>query len=248
MKRIKEIYAKSLRLRKVLAGIDGYIKKDLDIQTTTFGDKYAAWTIVPDLLDEDSIVYSFGVGDNISFDLALINHIDLTVYAFDPTPKSIDWIATQKLPKQFVLNPIGLADYDGKAKFHPPVNPSHISATMLEREETINESYKVEVRTLDTIMKELGHNYLNILKMDIEGMEYGVIENMKKFNLKPAQLLIEFHHRFKGVGAKKTIKAIKTLRSMGYLVFHVSETGEEISLIQKELIDQIPVVEVNEKQ
>lgn len=248
MRKIKELYAKSLRLRKVLAGIDSYIKKDLDIQTTTYGDKNAAWTIVPDLLDEDSIVYSFGVGDNISFDLALINHVDLMIYAFDPTPKSLDWIATQKLPKQFVLNPIGLADYNGKAKFHPPANPDHISATMLEREETVDESYKVEVRTLDAIMKELNHNFINLLKMDIEGMEYGVIENMKENNLRPAQLLIEFHHRFKGVGAKKTIKAIKTLRKMGYLVFHVSETGEEISLIQKDLVDKMPVREVEENK
>jgi len=237
MIKINELYAKFLRLRKVLKGIDSYIKQDITLPVLTLGNQGTSWTLYLDLLNENSIVYSFGVGDDISFDLALINKLDLQIFAFDPTPKSIDWISTQKLPKQFILHPIGLANYDGKAKFHPPQNPNHISATMLERHETNNQAYKVEVNSLKTIMQQLGHRYLDLLKMDIEGMEYDVIENMKAMNILPTQVLIEFHHRFKNVGVKKTVLAVETMHKMGYLVFHISKTGEEIGFIRK---DKLP--------
>jgi len=240
MSKLKNLFAKLLRLRKVLFGIDKYIKQDVTLPTRTFGNPSANWTLVTDLLNEASVVYSFGVGDDISFDLSVINHVDLQIYAFDPTPKSIEWISTQNLPKQFILNPIGLANYNGKAKFHPPQNPNHISATILDRNETKDEAYKVEVRTLKSIMQELGHKHIDLLKMDIEGAEYDVIENIKEEGIKPSQVLIEFHHRFKNVGAKKTVDAVNTLRKSGYKVFHVSKTGEEIAFIREELIDKVP--------
>jgi FkbM family methyltransferase len=233
---IKELFAKSLRIKKVIKGVDKYIKKDVSIEVCRYGNNHAAWTFYNDLLDENSIVYSFGVGDDISFDLALINNYDLNVQAFDPTPRSIDWINAQKLPKEFVFHPVGLADFDGKAKFNPPENPEHISATMLSRPETSNLSYKVEVRSLKSIMAELGHKQINLLKMDIEGAEYQVIEHMRSKNIKPDQVLVGFHHHFKNVGVKKTVNAVKQLRQMGYLVFFISETGEDISFIKKELI------------
>ncbi len=233
---IKELFAKFLRLRKVLKGMDKYIKPDITIPVTTFGNSGTSWTLNAELLNENSIVYCFGVGDNISFDLDLINKFDLQIFAFDPTPKSLDWISTQKLPKQFVIHPIGLANYDGKAKFHPPKNPNHISATMLDRSETRDQAYKVEVKTIKSIMQQLGHRHLDLLKMDIEGMEYEVIEDMKEKNILPTQVLIEFHHRFKGVGIEKTIKAVEIMRGMGYFVFHISQTGEEIAFIRKDML------------
>ncbi len=234
----KELFAKFLRLRKVIKGLDSYIKPDVTLPIASFGNSGTSWSLYADILDEKSIVYSFGVGDDISFDLGLINRFDLQIFAFDPTPKSIDWISTQKLPKQFVIHPIGLANYDGKAKFHPPKNPNHISATMLDRSETRDQAYKVEVKTIKSIMQQLGHRYVDLLKMDIEGMEYEVIVDMKEKNILPTQVLIEFHHRFKGVGIDKTIKAVENMREMGYLVFHISQTGEEIAFIRKDKLPQ----------
>ncbi len=234
---IKELFAKLLRLRKVLKGIDRYIKKDIDIPVDSFGNENASWTFYPEVLNEKSIVYSFGVGDDISFDLCLINKFDVQIYAFDPTPKSVDWLASQNITRQFVFHPIGLADFEGKAKFNPPKNPDHISATMVSRPETQDMAYKVEVKTLKKIMQELGHRHIDLLKMDIEGAEYQVIDDMQSKNIKPGQILIEFHHRFKNIGAKKTLNAVKQLRNMGYLVFYISKTGEEISFIQADLIN-----------
>jgi len=224
------------RILKVIRGKDIFIKKNVTLATETFGNKGVAWTIYSKDIDENSIVYSFGVGYDISFDLALINKFDLKLFAFDPTPKSVEWINNQKLPKQFVLKNIGLADYDGKAKFNPPENPEHVSATMLDRPKTKDDAYKVDVKTLISITNELQHKHIDILKIDIEGIEYRVIDNIITTNILPSQILIEFHHRFKNIGIQHTKKAVNKLREAGYLVFHVSKTGEEISFIKKELI------------
>ncbi len=233
----RSIFEKFLRIPKVVRGKDKFIKIDFRCENITLGNEGAAWTIYPKHLNEKSVVYSFGVGYDISFDLKIINHFDLGIYAFDPTPKSIEWVKKQNLPKQFVLKEYGLADFDGKAKFHPPENPEYISATMLERSQTENEAYKVEVKTLKTIMTELGHRQLNLLKMDIEGAEYKVINNMIESGIKPDQLLIEFHHRFENVGINKTINTVNKLRAYGYFVFFISKTGEEISFIRKEFAE-----------
>jgi FkbM family methyltransferase len=238
MQQIKELFAKLLRIKKVITGFDRYIKKDITLNFSTYGNKYADWSFYPDLLNEKSVIYSFGVGDDISFDLALINLFDVQVFAFDPTPKSIDWVTSQNLTKQFIFYPVGLADFDGKAKFNPPKNPKHISATMNTRPETKDQSYKVEVKTLKTIMEELGHRHIDLVKMDIEGTEYQIIDDLQSKNLRPGQLLIGFHHRFKNIGAKKTVKAVQQLRKMDYLVFNVSITGEEISFIRADLLPE----------
>jgi FkbM family methyltransferase len=238
---VKELFAKLLRLRKVIKGIDRYIKKDINIDTESMGNEFASWTFYPSLLNEKSVVYSFGVGDDISFDLALINKFDLQVFAFDPTPKSVDWVATQNITKQFVFHPVGVADFDGKAKFNPPKNPNHISATIVTRPETKDMAYKVDVLTVKSIMQQLGHRHIDLLKMDIEGAEYQVIDDMMSKNIKPDQILIEFHHRFKNIGSKKTVNTVKQLRNMGYLVFHISKTGEEISFIKADLLNQKPI-------
>lgn len=234
----RSIFEKFLRIPKVIRGKDKFIKIDFECENITLGNSGAAWTICPDFLNENSVVYSFGIGYDVSFDLEIINNFDLKIYAFDPTPKSIEWIKNQNLPKQFVLKEFGLANFDGKAKFHPNENPEYVSATMLEQPLTENEAYKVEVKTLKTIMRELGHKEIDLLKMDIEGEEYMVVDNIINSGIKPGQLLIEFHHRFKNIGVKQTIKMVDKLRKYGYKVFNISKTGEEISFIRKELVKQ----------
>ena len=54
------------------------------------GSEYGGYCMCPENIDRDCVVYSFGIGEDISFDLALIQRFGLSVYAFDPTPRSIE--------------------------------------------------------------------------------------------------------------------------------------------------------------
>jgi FkbM family methyltransferase len=220
------------RLLKVLRKKDFYIFPDVKIHRITLGNKNAAWTIHPDTLKKESVVYLFGVGNDISFDLAIIKQFGLTVHAFDPTPKSVLWIKAQQLPVQFIFHEIGLAAFDGQTKFYLPEDSGHISATLLD----VNSQRKyftAEVKRLSSIISLLSHDHIDLLKMDIEGSEYDVIEDIIKSKIKINQLIVEFHHRFLNVGIDKSKNTIKMLKDAGYAVFNVSSSGEEVSFIKK---------------
>ena len=82
-------------------------------------------------------------------------------------------------------------------------------------------------------MRQLGHDQIDILKMDIEGAEYDVINDISMSDTRPKQILVEFHHRFPGVGIDRTKQAISRLKSMGYGLFSISATHEEFCFILK---------------
>lgn len=198
-----------------------------------FGSEYAGWDVATEGLDNNSIVYSFGVGEDVSFDLALIDRFGMTVHAFDPTPRSIQWVKRQDMPAAFILHEYGVASYDGLATFSPPENPDHVSHTMLERASTREAAITVDVKRLATIMAELGHARIDVLKMDIEGAEYEVIRDLLDGPIRPDQVLVEFHHRFPEVDVDETSTAIELLRQAGYALFSVSPSNEEFCFVRR---------------
>lgn len=227
--------AKAL-LRRVNHRVQAYrFRQQIDhtCRTAYFGSEYGGWRVATDQMDARSVVYSFGVGEDVSFDLALIDTFGLQVHAFDPTPKSIQWVQQQSLPSNFILHEYGIADFDGEVSFNPPENPDHVSHTLLARPATEARAIRVPVKRLDTIVSELGHERIDLLKMDVEGAEYAVIDDLAQSSLRPKQLLVEFHHRFEDVGADATDRAVRQLKQLGYALYHVSTRGEEFSFLHQ---------------
>lgn len=144
--------------------------------TERHGSPYGGWVIDPSTVNDESIIYSFGIGDDISFDLSLIKEFNCQIFAFDPTPKSIAWIESQNLPPQFHFFTYGIAGYDGRALFHPPPVDNHVSYSVINNSQNPSQSVEAAVFRLETIMEMLGHSRVDILKMDIEGAEYDVID------------------------------------------------------------------------
>jgi FkbM family methyltransferase len=195
------------------------------------GSEGACWCVCPRDLSSSSVVYSFGVGEDISFDLALIERFGLQVEAFDPTPRSIEWLQSQVVPPEFVFHAYGAAGFDGNCAFLPPENPAHVSHSMVARE-TSRPAIEVAVHRLGTIMKMLGHEQIDLLKMDIEGAEYGVLADMLTCGIPVKQLLVEFHHRWPQIGVERTKQAIRALNEAGYRIFSVSPSGEEYGFLR----------------
>ncbi|HQH41245.1 MAG TPA: FkbM family methyltransferase, partial [Bacteroidales bacterium] len=91
---------------------------------------------------------------------------------------------------------------------------------------------EAEVHTLGWILEMTGIKKADILKMDIEGAEYKVIQNIQALDFRPQQILIEFHHRFPEIQLSDTRTAIKTLNELGYKIFYISPNGEEYSFFR----------------
>jgi FkbM family methyltransferase len=217
------------RIFKILRGKNLFFPIRHSCERQSLGNKNASFTINPRLFSPDNIVYSVGIGNDISFDLQLIEKFGVKVFAFDPTPKSIEWLNRQNLPAGFKAYPIGLAAFTGEADFYLPENENFVSASLVSKQS--ENIVRVSVKRLNDILKELGHNSIDLLKMDIEGSEYEVIDDIVKSGIKIHQLVIEFHHRFPQHGIRKTREAIKKLSEAGFELFYVSPIGEEFSFI-----------------
>ena len=69
---------------------------------------------------------------------------------------------------------------DGEMEFFPPSRESSTHFSPIDRYNNKNvETIKAPVKSLKSISQELGHKTIDILKMDIEGAEYDVIDNLK---------------------------------------------------------------------
>ena len=231
---LNRIYRRVKLIGRALRGKDLFPKTDLKAPWVRYGSEGGEWRFIPGLLNRHSIVYSAGVGTNISFDLALIKNFGIEVFAFDPTPKVREWLSTQDVPENFHFETVGLFGSDGVLKFNAPTVSEYISYSIIDRDEgNQGEGELMEVKSLSTITRSLGHDHIDLLKMDIEGSEYDVIEKLRDGGIYPRQLLVEFHHRWGKVGVQKTRDAIARLREIGYRVFAISESGEEYSFLLK---------------
>ena len=210
----------------------GVIPKEINTSKLYGGDH--GWVVDYSKLNSESIVYSVGVGSNIDFDLALIDEIGLDVHAFDPTPRSIEWVKKQSLPEKFKFLPLGLGSSDGEMEFFPPSRESSTHFSPVNRYSDKNvQTVKAPVRTLKSICKELNHTVIDLLKMDIEGAEYEVIDTLQQQDIAVNQILIEFHHMYKGISLKDTLKAIDKLRELNFELFNISQRTYEFSFRKK---------------
>lgn len=229
---VRSVAGRLIRTLKRRLGLGYFPPIDEPRRTVRLGSGYGGWEVDIGLLDQGSIVYSVGVGEDISFDLALIGATGVRVHAFDPTPRSIAWVRRQGTPPEFELHEVGLADRDAEVEFHAPEDPGHVSHSLVASRGG-GGSIRVPVRRLKTIMADLGHGSLDLLKIDIEGAEYGVVDDICRSGIRPRQLLIEFHHRFPEFGTARTEAAIKSLKDAGYRLFWVSDLGEEFGFVHR---------------
>ena len=63
-----------------------------------------------------------------------------------------------------------------------------------------------------------------------------MLENIVKSNLFIGQILIEFHDRFFENGKERTLRVLAILKEKGFIIFGISETFDEVSFINKNLI------------
>jgi FkbM family methyltransferase len=161
----------------------------------------------------------------------MIQRFGVTVHAFDPTPSVMDWLSKQSLPAQFQFHDVGIADFDGEARFYLPPKSEYISHSIVHTKQYSPDAISVSMVRLVTAMRQLGHTRIDVLKMDVEGAEYAILQDMVGANIRVGQLLIEFHHRLSAIGISKTREAIELLNRRGMQTSHVCTRGEVFTFI-----------------
>lgn len=210
------------------------IVKEIECPHEWYGNDYGGFYVYPATLNSNSVVYSFGVGEHISFDRTLIEKHQCHIYAFDPTPRSIDWVRKQSLPSGFTFFDYGIHTQTGHVNFNLPKNKGHVSGSTIKHDQVSGiHALSVPMKSFVDITNELAHHHIDILKMDIEGSEYEIIDDVLFSPVQIDQLLLEIHERFFPNGKSKTRKLLKSLKRNGYALFAISDSQQELSFIHK---------------
>ena len=184
------------------------------------GTHYGGWIIPQDIqLDTNSIIYSGGVGEDISFDLLLSDKYKSQIVLIDPTHKAKRHFIEAKLFFQdkeknkftgniqndyynniqnlnvsfnsFTYIPFGLWDTETTLKFYKQSNKDYVSQSIIDGMFT-QEYDTIQTKTIQQIMNENNHTHIDLLKLDIEGAEINVLHNMLDTGIYPTYLCIEF--------------------------------------------------------
>jgi FkbM family methyltransferase len=217
------------RWLRSLVGRDVFQLPQCSVPGEVLGNRGASWFVSTAGWSPDAVVYSFGIGRDLSFERALIERFGVTVHAFDPTPRALEWVRSQTLPERLVLHELGLAEYDGSARFVPSRRVGGENFSMV-RQSGIGDPIEAPVRRFATLAATVGAPPM-LVKLDIEGTEYVVIPDMLASGYRPRQLCIEFHHRWQEVGPARTKEAIRLLNRHDYRVAHVSPKGKEYTFV-----------------
>ena len=192
------------------------------------GTDYGGYYFLPDNLSPQSVVYSFGVGEDASFEKELTNRINCQVHCFDPTPRSIEWakehLGSDPRVKFF---PIGVNSEAGSMKLFFPKRKDYVSCSIVP---ISNQEITVEAKRLCDIQRELNDSHIDLIKLDIEGAEHSVIDDMIECEIFPKQIIVEFHDRI--TGRKLTQETIAKLFRHGYLLF--KQNGSDHSFVRYE--------------
>jgi FkbM family methyltransferase len=172
------------------------------------------------------VVYSGGVGGDVSFEHDLVKNYGCQVVLFDPSPTGIKTMALpeNKIP-QFRFYPVALAAHNGTLKFAAP------SSGQCWFAQNDGEGLEVACTNLESAMKQNGHSHIDLLKLDIEGSEYEVVNDLLKNRLPVREICVEYHHGIvPGISRTRSIWSILRLKSRGYRL--IDQTGNNHTFVR----------------
>lgn len=160
----------------------------LDNTHVRLGNYYLNSTIV---YPNPPIVYSMGVLTDISFDKAVADYFGSNVYLFDPAPVAIEYMAKQ-VDERLKFYPFGVWIEDKEMDFMFANDPGRSPSMFMHHDGGV---FSATCKSISTIMRELNHLKIDILKMDIEGAALPILEKLLIDDVAlPSQIVVEFEN------------------------------------------------------
>jgi FkbM family methyltransferase len=258
----------SSKINKALSTVLGYdpvskFKIHKISSLVSIGTEYGGWAIPDKLLSEKSVCYLAGAGEDISFDTGIAERYGCEVHIFDPTPRArkhfeVLQSAVAEGRRQAVNNStvyytigkdrwpllhyheLGLWESEEVLKFYAPRKAEHASYSALNIQKT--EDYiEAKADRLSSVMKKLGHKSIDLLKLDIEGAEYKVLQSILEDNLDIGVICVEFdeaHFSLDEQFVSRIRGSLQALNAHGYLIIDCNEHCN-YTLCRKDLLSQL---------
>lgn len=196
------------------------------------------WAIVGSALNANSFIVSAGVGHSISFEEAIIQKFDATIVLLDPSPTGVNTIKNKKDIRNIDFRAMGLAKQGGDISFGLPDSSEEGS---FRKAVDGGDCLTFKCTSLAELMKEHGKNRIDLLKIDVEGFEYEIIESVFENDIDIDQICVEIHHD-KVISTDKTVfdaaSIILKLFRRGYRI--VYNKNMDFTFVNKRLLSAQP--------
>ena len=147
-----------------------------------------------------------------------VDHLGATVYAFEADP-----ILAATLPTVPRLHPynVAIAGEDGTMQLTRSKNRCTSACFNPQLEGT--DTFTVAARSLESIRQEHGLAFIDLIKLDIEGAEIEVLENISaSFLAHVGQISCEFHDFLDATQRPIIRKLLQRLQQSGFVVMPIS--------------------------
>jgi len=179
-------------------------------QIVHLGTAYGGWYVPNDLIDDGWMCYCVGAGHDVSFDLALISEYGARVRAFDPFEfyESEALTAAHGDPR-FSFHCVAIATQDGPLEMVGRQDEERGNVSAVGHADDKRGSFVLPGRTVTSLMTELGDNPVQLLKLDLEGLEYDVVPSLDLRAIGVQVFLVQLHHNRTARVARRLIDDIR---------------------------------------
>jgi FkbM family methyltransferase len=175
------------------------------------------------------VIVDVGCADDADFSIHLIHRFGVTCYGVDPTRKHAAALRDlqERHRGRFHYLPRAVAATSGILRFSE--SETNVSGSLLDDHSNVRRDptnfYDVQAITLPELVRTIGVASVDLLKLDIEGAEYELIQRLGKGDLDPfQQMFIEFHDQVVDrYSVADTRQAIKTICSHGFRAFSLDD-------------------------
>lgn len=194
------------------------------------GSRYGGWWLDSRILPPAPLLIDCGLGEDISFPVSFLDRFGGRVVGVEPNPRSLAYCGNLA-PKGMRIIPQAFWTESGNAlTFHLPrpqeqlpKGADGVSGSILDSHTYVgDESISVETISFAEILKQEQRVECDVLKLDIEGAEYAVLQalcNSGEIAL-AKQLLVEFHHGATSYTQADTERTVSMLEARGFRLMH----------------------------
>ena len=113
----------------------------------------------------------------------------------EPSPSLCEQLRNQRRRSRVLEVACGAPGAPPRARFHLAENPLHSSLATGRTDfaPKIDRSIEVDVKTLDQIIKETDTHDIDFISIDVEGLQYEVLQGLTLTTHRPRLLLVEDH-------------------------------------------------------
>jgi FkbM family methyltransferase len=166
----------------------------------------------------------------------------------EPIGEKFELIRRERPASRVIRLALGAPEQRGRARFNVAAGNDALSGLSLNEGVTAERVEEVEVRTLDDVLAEAGNPRLDLVSIDVEGVELEVLRGFDLARHRPAVLLVEDHLQKMKVHRHITRQNYRLVKRTGcnnwYVPrdaeFKLTTAGERFSL-RKEIWLDTPV-------